>query len=111
VVSMALVIAIGVAESGELEVLGFGVAPSEDVPFWKAFPGSLVDRDLKLSEEHRLRQRGQAGRNARGERPPGTWNHSSPIDGGGNAMRVPAPPRASRTTQPQERASAPRNPC
>ena len=41
VVSMALVVAIGVAESGEREVLGFDVAPSEDAAFWKAFLGSL----------------------------------------------------------------------
>jgi putative transposase len=62
VVSMALVVAIGVAESGEREVLGFDVAPSEDLAFWKAFLGSLVDRGLEgvqlvVSDAHRGLQR------------------------------------------------------
>ena len=62
VVSMALVVAIGVAESGEREVLGFDVAPSEDAAFWKAFLGSLVDRGLEgvqlvVSDAHRGLQR------------------------------------------------------
>jgi transposase-like protein len=47
VVSRALVIAIGVRETGEREVLGFEVGPSEEEDFWKQFLRSLVKRGLK----------------------------------------------------------------
>jgi putative transposase len=43
VLSTAVVIAVGVkAQSGEREVLGFHVGPSEDGAFWSAFLRSLV---------------------------------------------------------------------
>ena len=43
VVSMALVVAYGVAETGEREVVGLEVCTSEDYAFWRGFlsgPGS-----------------------------------------------------------------------
>jgi putative transposase len=46
VVSMAVVIATGVRLSGEREVLGFDVGPSEDGAFWLRFLRSLVARGL-----------------------------------------------------------------
>jgi putative transposase len=46
VVSMAVVIAIGVKASGEREVLGFDVGPSEDGAFWLSFLRGLVARGL-----------------------------------------------------------------
>ncbi len=47
VASVAVVIAVGVnAESGEREVLGVDVGPSEDEAFWTAFVRSLVARGL-----------------------------------------------------------------
>jgi putative transposase len=47
VVSTAVVIAIGLnAESGQREVLGLDVGPSEDGAFWLAFLRSLVGRGL-----------------------------------------------------------------
>jgi putative transposase len=46
VVAMAVVIAIGVKASGEREVLGFDVGPSEDGAFWLAFLRGLVARGL-----------------------------------------------------------------
>lgn len=46
VVSMALVVAYGVAETGEREVLGLEVCRSEDYPFWKGFLAGLVARGL-----------------------------------------------------------------
>jgi putative transposase len=46
VVSVAVVIAVGVRESGEREVLGFDVGPSEDGAFWHGFLRSLVARGL-----------------------------------------------------------------
>jgi transposase-like protein len=46
VVSMAVVIAIGVREGGEREVLGFDVGPSEDGAFWLSFLRGLVARGL-----------------------------------------------------------------
>jgi len=46
VVSMAVVIAIGVNDSGQREVLGLDVGPSEDGAFWHAFLRSLVSRGL-----------------------------------------------------------------
>ena len=41
---MAVVIAIGVRETGEREVLGLDVGPSEDGAFWLQFLRSLVGR-------------------------------------------------------------------
>ena len=46
VVSMAVVIAIGVTATGEREVLGLDVGPSEDGAFWLAFLRGLVARGL-----------------------------------------------------------------
>jgi transposase-like protein len=46
VVSQAVVIAIGVRGSGEREVLGVDVGPSEDGAFWLQFLRSLVARGL-----------------------------------------------------------------
>jgi putative transposase len=46
VVSQAVVIAIGVRESGEREVLGLDVGPSEDGAFWLQFLRSLNARGL-----------------------------------------------------------------
>ena len=46
VVSMAVVIAIGVRASGEREVLGLDVGPSEDGAFWLQFLRSLGARGL-----------------------------------------------------------------
>jgi len=47
VVSMAVVVAIGVRETGEREVLGFAVGASEEQAFWLEFLRSLVARGLK----------------------------------------------------------------
>ena len=46
VVSQAIVIAIGVTASGEREVLGLDVGPSESGAFWLAFLRDLVARGL-----------------------------------------------------------------
>jgi hypothetical protein len=43
---MAIVIAIGVNDSGQREVLGLDVGPSEDGAFWHAFLRGLVSRGL-----------------------------------------------------------------
>lgn len=55
--SMALVIAMGVREDGEREILGLDVGPSEDGAFWTAFLRQLVARGLKgvllvISDNH-----------------------------------------------------------
>jgi len=47
VMSMALVIAIGVKETGEREVLGFDLGLSEEGAFWTSFLRSLVQRGLR----------------------------------------------------------------
>jgi transposase-like protein len=48
VASTAVVIAIGVkAQTGEREVLGLDVGPSEDGAFWTSFLRSLVARGLR----------------------------------------------------------------
>lgn len=47
VVSMAVVIAVGVKGSGEREVLGLDVGPSEDGEFWRQFLRGLVGRGLQ----------------------------------------------------------------
>jgi transposase-like protein len=46
VVSMAVVLAIGVRSSGEREVLGLDVGPTEDGAFWHSFLRGLVGRGL-----------------------------------------------------------------
>ena len=46
VTSMAVVLAIGVAASGQREVLGLDVGPSEDGAFWLQFLRGLVARGL-----------------------------------------------------------------
>lgn len=45
--NMALVVAIGVRETGEREVLGFDLGMSEDGPFWMEFLRRLVSRGLR----------------------------------------------------------------
>jgi putative transposase len=55
--SMAMVIAIGVRESGERQILGYDLGPSEDGAFWLEFLRSLVARGLKgvrlvISDSH-----------------------------------------------------------
>ncbi len=47
IVSQALVLAIGVRETGEREILGFSVGASEEEAFWQEFLRSLVRRGLK----------------------------------------------------------------
>ncbi len=46
VISMAFVVAIGVKATGEREVLGFDLGPSEDGEFWLEFLRGLVSRGL-----------------------------------------------------------------
>jgi len=46
IVSQAVVIAVGVRETGEREVLGFAVGASEEEAFWREFLRSLVGRGL-----------------------------------------------------------------
>jgi putative transposase len=59
VVSVAVVIAVGVnGKSGEREILGLDVGPSEEGAFWSAFLRSLVARGLSgvrlvTSDAHR----------------------------------------------------------
>lgn len=57
VVSMAVVIAVGVRGSGEREVLGFDVGPSEDGEVWRSFLRGVVARGrtgvpLAVSDAH-----------------------------------------------------------
>jgi transposase-like protein len=47
IVSMALVIGIGVRETGEREILGVEVGASQEEAFWTAFLRGLVGRGLK----------------------------------------------------------------
>ena len=47
VVSQAIVIAVGVRSTGEREVLGLDVGPSEDGEFWLQFLRDLVGRGLR----------------------------------------------------------------
>jgi len=47
IVSMAVVIAIGVRETGERGILAVDIGASEDEAFWKAFLRGLVSRGLK----------------------------------------------------------------
>jgi transposase-like protein len=58
IVSLAVVVAIGVRETGEREVLGFEVGASEEESFWLAFLRGLVERGLHgvqlvISDAHR----------------------------------------------------------
>jgi putative transposase len=46
VISQAIIVAYGVKESGEREVIGIEVGPSEDGAFWTEFLRSLVARGL-----------------------------------------------------------------
>lgn len=57
VVSMAVVVATGVAATGEREILGLDVGDSEDEVFWRAFLLSLKQRGLSgvklvISDQH-----------------------------------------------------------
>jgi putative transposase len=45
---MALVVAYGVAETGEREVLGLEVCRSEDYAFWRGFLAGLISRGLSV---------------------------------------------------------------
>jgi len=47
IVNQALVIAVGVRETGERDILGFALGASEAHAFWKAFLRSLVARGLQ----------------------------------------------------------------
>lgn len=47
VLSMAMVVAIGVRETGEREILGHDLGPAEDGAFWLTFLRSLVARGLR----------------------------------------------------------------
>jgi len=47
VLSMAMVVAVGVRESGEREILGHDLGPAEDGAFWLGFLRSLVVRGLR----------------------------------------------------------------
>jgi transposase-like protein len=47
IVSQAVVITIGVKETGEREILGFDIGASEEHAFWLAFLRSLMDRGLQ----------------------------------------------------------------
>ncbi len=47
IVSQAAVIAIGVKETGEREIVGFDLGASEEEAFWLAFLRSLVERGLQ----------------------------------------------------------------
>lgn len=47
IVSVAVVVAIGVRETGERELLGFALGASEEKAFWQEFLRSLVRRGLK----------------------------------------------------------------
>ena len=47
IVSQAVVIAIGVKETGEREILGLDIGASEEHAFWLAFLRSLMDRGLQ----------------------------------------------------------------
>ncbi len=57
IVSQAVVLAIGVRETGEREVLGFAIGASEDRAFWLSFLRHLVERGLQgvqlvISDSH-----------------------------------------------------------
>lgn len=57
IVNMAVVLAIGVRETGEREVLAIDIGASEEEPFWTSFLRGLVGRGLKgvqlvISDSH-----------------------------------------------------------
>ena len=55
-VSVAVVIAVGVkAQTGEREILGLDVGPSEDGTFWTSFLHSLVAREAPGGEARNQR--------------------------------------------------------
>ena len=64
IVSMAVVMAIGVKETGEREVLGFRVGASETEEFWVEFLRSLVRRGLKGVDEAIFRKREKCKRSS-----------------------------------------------
>ena len=47
IVNMAVVIAVGVRETGEREILGIDIGASEEEAFWRAFLRGLVQRGLQ----------------------------------------------------------------
>ena len=47
VMGMAMVVAVGVRETGDREILGLDLGPAEDGPFWLSFLRSLVARGLR----------------------------------------------------------------
>jgi len=47
IVNQAVVIAIGVRETGERSLLGFAIGASEEAAFWLSFLRSLVQRGLQ----------------------------------------------------------------
>ena len=47
VVSMAFVVATGVTQSGDREILGFDIGLNEEAAFWAAFLRDLVARGLR----------------------------------------------------------------
>jgi putative transposase len=47
IVSMAVVLAIGVRETGEREILAIGIGASEEEAFWTTFLRALIGRGLK----------------------------------------------------------------
>ena len=54
---MAMVIAVGVSDNGERQILGYDIGPSEDGAFWLEFLRSLVARGLRgvklvISDSH-----------------------------------------------------------
>ena len=58
IVSMAVVLAIGVRETGEREILAIDIGASEEEAFWTAFLRGLVERGLKgvqlvISDAHK----------------------------------------------------------
>lgn len=57
IVSLAVVLAIGVRETGERELLGFAIGASEEAAFWLSFLRHLVQRGLRgvqlvISDSH-----------------------------------------------------------
>ncbi len=89
VVSQAVVIAVGVRASGEREVLGVDVGPSEDGAFWLQFLRSLVARGLA----------GGSGRCPVGHqrRPPGTHGGHRGRLAGGELAEVSRPLRVQQS--------------
>src|SRR4029077_1793039 len=104
--SMATVVAIGVAATGERQILGVDAGPSEDRAFWTVFLRGLVKRGLRgvrlvISDAHEGLKRAVAAvlsgttwqrcRAAAGAQRPGGRGVAAPFEGDGAA---PAPARA-----------------